>query len=121
MPKSKEEIRKEATESAEDDLTKDIKHLLIDIHDELLQQRSGENPFIKNLMHAQKGLASLIVRASIENDKLQQSLTLLTKRIFGFTVALFIIGLISVSHILSPFFKSVFSFLTKIIVRIFSN
>ena len=46
MPKSKEKIRKEATESAEDDLTKDIKHLLIDVHDELLQERGG-NVFIK--------------------------------------------------------------------------
>jgi len=120
MPKSKEEIRKEATESAEDDLTKDIKHLLIDVHDELLQERGG-NVFIKNLMFAQKRLASLIVRASIENDKLQQSLKLLTKQIYGFTIALFIVGIISISHILFPFLKSVFSFLTKIIIRIFSN
>lgn len=115
MPNSKEEIRKEATESAEDDLTKDIKHLLIDVHDELLQQRGGGNPFIKNLMHAQKRLASLIVRASIENDKLQQQIGRLTKYIFWFTIALFFIGIVSIS----PFLKEAFLFLSDFFDRIF--
>ena len=105
----KERTRAQADKEANEDLQKSIKHLLIDVHHELLRQ--NRTP-LENIMHAQKRLASLTVKNAIENEKLtkeniklQNSVTKLTGRIHNYTIILMMIGVISISPFIIKFFK----------------
>jgi hypothetical protein len=93
MSKSRSEIEKEV----EDDLAKSPKHLLVDIHEEILKQ---DRPIDQNMIHAYKRFASLLTHSAIasreaadENIKLQQKIAKLTKGIWVFTIVLIIISL----------------------------
>jgi len=104
MPKTKEQVRKLAEESAKNDLEKDINQLLIDVHDELLteyREHSSANLQLENMVHAQKRLASLTVKNAITNTELQKKISDLTRILVILTV---ILVFLSVVLIVTPFF-----------------
>ncbi len=99
MPKTKEQIRNLAEKSANDDLKKNFNQLLIDVHDELLQEKregSKTDLHTENMVHAQKRLASLTVKNAIENIGLQESIKKLTITLVFLTVILLILTIIMV-------------------------
>lgn len=107
----KKAIRITAEQTAQEDLTnKDIEQLLVDVHDELTQEyrhNSTADLHTENMVHAQKRLASLIVKnfinsekLTIKNVELQANVNNLTIKLRTYTVVLMIIGLISISPIL---------------------
>ena len=73
--------RKQAAKEVDDDLNKDYRWLLIDIHDELLfnyihheeiaKGNAGFRSNEENMLHAQKRLASLQVKIAMGADALQ--------------------------------------------------
>lgn len=85
----------------EADLQKNYRHLLVDVHEELLH---WDWPVGERQIHAQKRLASLLVKSAEAGDRQQEAMTrltvsleTLTKKIFWFTVASVLIGLASLS------------------------
>ena len=97
MPKTKEEARKLAEESAKDDLKKDINQLLVDVHHELLteyREHSSANLQLENMVHAQKRLASLTVKNAITNTELQKKINRLTWILVILTIILVVLTVI---------------------------
>ena len=110
MSRTKEEVRSDAEVSAEEDLSKDIKQLLVDVHHELLlEERPGSSAPLhtENLVHAQKRLASLTVKNAIENVKLQKEISKLTKQIRVYTIVLVVLTSIMAFPILWQGIKSI--------------
>ena len=79
------EHRAQAEREANDDLAKDARHLLYDVHDELI--RFDREP-IERLSHAQKRLASLTVKNAEAADAVAKRLETLNKVLVWLTVVI---------------------------------
>jgi hypothetical protein len=85
------EQRGRSQENAQGDLRKSMRHLLADIHEEL--ERSDRSP-LENMVHANKRIASLFVRAADSADRQSRIMINLTWAIVALTVVLVILTIV---------------------------
>lgn len=83
--------RLKAEEEARQDLEKDLVHLLVDVHDELL--RTDRKPE-ENMLHAQKRLGSMQVRVAQSADRQSRIMLRLTWILVILTVVLIVLTVV---------------------------
>lgn len=85
MQSKEKSHRAEATTEAQLDLGKSARHLLIDVHDELLNKSRNAG---ENMLHAQKRLASLTLKNAESADALARKVKNLTCVLVWLTIVL---------------------------------
>lgn len=83
--------RAKAEEEVRQDLQKDLVHLLVDVHDELLR---SDRKTDENVVHAQKRIASLQVRAAQSADRQSRIMLWVTWILVGLTIVLVILTVV---------------------------
>jgi hypothetical protein len=83
--------RARAEEEVGVDLRKDLRQLLVDVHDELLRSDRGAD---ENILHAQKRLASLQVRVAQSTDRQSRIMLSLTWIIVLLTIVLVVLTVV---------------------------
>ncbi|MDA1277301.1 MAG: hypothetical protein O2960_25110 [Verrucomicrobia bacterium] len=83
--------RQAAEEEAARDLLKHPEQLLADVHDEILQ---SNRPIDQNLIHAQKRIASIMVRVAASNEAATKVMVKLNKWLLVLTVVVVILTIV---------------------------
>lgn len=101
MTTDKTAHRDNAKREVSKDLEKSIRHLLEDVHDELLREDRAPE---ENILHARKRLASLTVKNAEASDAVAESVRRLTVWILILTFVMTLLAAASTYVVLADYF-----------------